>query len=143
MIQLFCSMILKIAVGIIFLFYNLFDSLAQSNKSILANVDIQIEATAAINKMYNFEFKEAEKEFNWLVQEYSDHPLPVFLKGLSLWWKIDSYSGISDISKTDSLDKLDKKFINIMDKAISLSQNIYEKGNKIDGAFFFSSILRF
>lgn len=139
MIQLFCSMILKIAVGIIFLFYNLFDSLAQSNKSILANVDIQIEATAAINKMYNFEFKEAEKEFNWLVQEYSDHPLPVFLKGLSLWWKIDSYSGISDISKTDSLDKLDKKFINIMDKAISLSQNIYEKGNKIDGAFFLAA----
>ena len=139
MIQLFCSMILKIAVGIIFLFYNLFDSLAQSNKSILANVDIQIEATAAINKMYNFEFKEAEKEFNWLVQEYSDHPLPVFLKGLSLWWKIDSYSGISDISKTDSLDKLDKKFINIMDKAISLSQNTYEKGNKIDGAFFLAA----
>lgn len=143
MIQLFCSMILKIAVGIIFLFYNLFDSLAQSNKSILANVDIQIEATAAINKMYNFEFKEAEKEFNWLVQEYSDHPLPVFLKGLSLWWKIDSYSGISDISKTDSLDKLDKKFINIMDKAISLSQNIYEKGNKIDGAFFLAATYGF
>ena len=91
--------------------------------------------------MYNFEFKEAEKEFNWLVQEYGDHPLPVFLKGLSLWWKIDSYSGISDLSKTDSLDRLDENFIKIMDKAISLSQNIYEKGNKIDGAFF-SGLIR-
>tara|TARA_Y100001958_G_C21245635_1_gene575444 strand:- start:4594 stop:5772 length:1179 start_codon:yes stop_codon:yes gene_type:complete len=132
-------MIFKIAVGIVFLFFTLFDSVAQSNKSILTNVDIQIEATAAINKMYNFEFKEAEKEFNWLVQEYGDHPLPVFLKGLSLWWKIDSYSGISDLSKTDSLDRLDEKFIKIMDKAISLSQNIYEKGNKIDGAFFLAA----
>ena len=139
MIQLFCLMIFKIAVGIVFLFFTLFDSVAQSNKSILTNVDIQIEATAAINKMYNFEFKEAEKEFNWLVQEYGDHPLPVFLKGLSLWWKIDSYSGISDLSKTDSLDRLDEKFIKIMDKAISLSQNIYEKGNKIDGAFFLAA----
>tara|TARA_B000000475_G_scaffold145832_1_gene117372 strand:- start:1065 stop:2243 length:1179 start_codon:yes stop_codon:yes gene_type:complete len=132
-------MIFKIAVGIVFLFFTLFDSVAQSNKSILTNVDIQIEATAAINKMYNFEFKEAEKEFNWLVQEYGDHPLPVFLKGLSLWWKIDSYSGISDLSKTDSLDRLDENFIKIMDKAISLSQNIYEKGNKIDGAFFLAA----
>ena len=139
MIQLFCLMIFKIAVGIVFLFFTLFDSVAQSNKSILTNVDIQIEATAAINKMYNFEFKEAEKEFNWLVQEYGDHPLPVFLKGLSLWWKIDSYSGISDLSKTDSLDRLDENFIKIMDKAISLSQNIYEKGNKIDGAFFLAA----
>ncbi len=139
MIQLFCLMIFKIAVGIVFLFFSLFDSVAQSNKSILTNVDIQIEATAAINKMYNFEFKDAEKEFNWLVQEYGDHPLPVFLKGLSLWWKIDSYSGISDLSKADSLDRLDEKFIQIMDKAISLSQNIYEKGNKIDGAFFLAA----
>ena len=139
MIQLFCLMIFKIAVGIVFLFFTLFDSVAQTNKSILTNVDIQIEATAAINKMYNFEFKEAEKEFNWLVQEYGDHPLPVFLKGLSLWWKIDSYSGISDLSKTDSLDRLDENFIKIMDKAISLSQNIYEKGNKIDGAFFLAA----
>ena len=139
MIQLFCLMIFKIAVGIVFLFFSLFDSVAQSNKSILTNVDIQIEATAAINKMYNFEFKDAEKEFNWLVQEYGDHPLPVFLKGLSLWWKIDSYSGMSDLSKADSLDRLDEKFIQIMDKAISLSQNIYEKGNKIDGAFFLAA----
>ena len=119
--------------------FNLFDSISQDNNSILTNVDIQIEATAAINKMYNFEFEDAEKEFNWLVQEYGDHPLPVFLKGLSLWWKIDSYSGISDLSKTDSLDRLDENFIKIMDKAISLSQNIYEKGNKIDGAFFLAA----
>ena len=110
MIQLFCFMIFKIVIVIIILFYNSFVSASQDNKSILTNLDIQIEATAAINKMYNFEFLEADKEFNWLVQEYNDHPPPIFLKGLGLWWKIDSYSGISDLKKIDSLKSLDDKF---------------------------------
>ena len=120
MIQLFCFMIFKIVIVIIILFYNPFVSASQDNKSILTNLDIQIEATAAINKMYNFEFLEADKEFNWLVQEYNDHPLPIFLKGLGLWWKIDSYSGISDLKKIDSLKSLDDNFFRIMDKSILL-----------------------
>ena len=139
MIQLFCFMIFKIVIVIIILFYNPFVSASQDNKSILNNIDIQIEATAAINKMYNFEFLEADKEFNWLVQEYNDHPLPIFLKGLGLWWKIDSYSGISDLKKIDSLKSLDDKFLRIMDKSILLSKKIYDEGNKIDGAFFLAA----
>ena len=71
MIQLFCLMVFKIFLVIALMLFNLFDSISQDNNSILTNVDIQIEATAAINKMYNFEFEDAEKEFNWLVQEYS------------------------------------------------------------------------
>ena len=139
MIQLFCFMIFKIVIVIIILFYNPFVSASQDNKSILTNLDIQIEATAAINKMYNFEFLEADKEFNWLVQEYNDHPLPIFLKGLGLWWKIDSYSGISDLKKNDTVKSLDDKFLRIMDKSILLSKKIYEEGNKIDGAFFLAA----
>ena len=139
MIQLFCLMIFKIVIIIIILFSNTFISASQDNKSILINVDLQIEATAAINKMYNFEFHEAEKEFNWLVQEYKDHPLPVFLKGLGLWWKIDSYAGISDIKKIDSIKSLDDKFLKLMDQSILLSKNIYDNGNKIDGAFFLAA----
>ncbi len=139
MIQLFCLMIFKIVIIIIILFSNPFISASQDNKSILINVDLQIEATAAINKMYNFEFHEAEKEFNWLVQEYKDHPLPVFLKGLGLWWKIDSYAGISDIKKIDSIKSLDDKFLKLMDQSILLSKNIYDSGNKIDGAFFLAA----
>ena len=139
MIQLFCFMIFKIVIVIIILFYNPFVSASQDNKSILTNLDIQIEATAAINKMYNFEFLEADKEFNWLVQEYNDHPLPIFLKGLGLWWKIDSYSGISDLKKIDSVKSLDDKFLRIMDKSILLSKKIYDEGNKIDGAFFLAA----
>ena len=56
---------------------------------------------------------EADKEFNWLVQEYNDHPLPIFLKGLGLWWKIDSYSGISDLKKLTHLKVLDDIFLRL------------------------------
>ena len=34
--------------------------------SILKNIDLQIESTSSINKMYNYNFKDSEKEFKWL-----------------------------------------------------------------------------
>ena len=46
--------------------------------SILKKIDLQIESTSSINKMYNFQFDDAEKEFLWLSQEYKNHPLPFF-----------------------------------------------------------------
>lgn len=99
-------------------------------ESILSDIDIQIESTNAINKMYNFEFDEAEKEFKWLVDEYKNHPLPIFLLGLSSWWKIEA----------DSDNKiLDDKFLFLMDRSISFSKNIYKNGNKIDGSFFLAA----
>ena len=66
------------------------------------------------------------------MQEYKDHPLPSFLLGLSMWWKIDANSGkINAISKD-----LDNKFLIQMDVTIDRAQKIYERGSKIDGAFF-------
>ena len=64
MIQLFCLMVFKIFLVIALMLFNLFDSISQDNNSILTNVDIQIEATAAINKMYNFEFVTSGKITN-------------------------------------------------------------------------------
>ena len=107
--------------------------------SILKNIDIQIESTSSINKMYNFKFDDAEKEFFWLMQEYKDHPLPSFLLGLSMWWKIDANSGkINAISKD-----LDNKFLIQMDVTIDRAQKIYERGSKIDGAFFLAASYAF
>ncbi len=122
----------------IFFYFTCHLIFSQENKSILTDIDIQIESTAAINKMYNFEFNTSLKEFRWLEQEYKNHPLPIFLKGLSLWWKIDAYSGISDLLKIDSLKKIDSEFLEIMDNTISVSKEIYEN-NKIDAAFFLSA----
>ena len=55
---------------------------------LLENVKIQIEATEAINDMYNFKFDKAEMQFRWIRQRHPDHPLPYYLLGLSQWWKI-------------------------------------------------------
>ena len=129
MIQLFCLNIMNFIKIVFFYFFNIIFLYPQDTKSILTNLDIQIEATAAINKMYNFNFDEADKEFNWLVQEYKDHPLPIFLKGLSVWWKIDANSGLSDIKENKEIKKLDNIFLDYMDKSISLSKKIYDVAN--------------
>jgi tetratricopeptide (TPR) repeat protein len=107
--------------------------------SILTDIDIQIEATSAINKMYNYQFEEAEKEFRWLSSEYKNHPLPVFLLGLSSWWKIDAQSSKSYIGESQKENVLDKNFLNLMDESINLSKRIYNQGNKVDGAFFLAA----
>ena len=60
----------------------------RSKGMLLLTSEVQIEATTAINHMYNFKFYEAEKEFNYLKVKYPDHPLPEFLLGLMEWWKI-------------------------------------------------------
>ncbi len=107
--------------------------------SILKKIDLQIESTSSINKMYNFQFDDAEKEFLWLSQEYKNHPLPSFLLGLSMWWKIDASSG-----KAEKITKnLDNKFLEQMDKTIDKAYDIYKEGNKIDGAFFLAASFAF
>lgn len=107
--------------------------------SILKKIDLQIESTSSINKMYNFQFDDAEKEFFWLSQEYKNHPLPSFLLGLSMWWKIDASSG-----KAEKITKnLDNKFLAQMDKTIDKAYDIYKEGNKIDGAFFLAASFAF
>ena len=103
--------------------------------SILKNIDLQIESTSSINKMYNYNFKDSEKEFKWLAQEYYNHPLPSFLMGLSLWWQIDAQSG----KINGSPKKLDDKFLLNMDKTIDKANEIYNKGNIVDGAFFLAA----
>ena len=57
-------------------------------KPILLNMDVQIEATEAVNSIYNFDFIAADKEFRWLRYKYSKHPLPYFLLGFAEWWKL-------------------------------------------------------
>ena len=37
---------------------------------LLENIDIQLEATQAINDMYNFHFEKAERQFRWIKQKY-------------------------------------------------------------------------
>lgn len=134
---------LKKKYFIIYIFMNsLLNSIygnVKDTTSILTDIDIQIEATSAINKMYNYQFEEAEKEFRWLSSEYKNHPLPVFLLGLSSWWKIDAQSSKSYVGESQKENVLDKNFLNLMDESINLSKRIYNQGNKVDGAFFLAA----
>ena len=54
---------------------------------LITDITVQIEATQALNDLYNFKFEKAEQQFRWFKQKYSWHPLPYFLLGLSEWWK--------------------------------------------------------
>jgi hypothetical protein len=50
----------------------------RSKGMLLLTTEVQIEATTAINHMYNFKFYEAEREFNYLKIKHPNHPLPDF-----------------------------------------------------------------
>ena len=106
-------------------------NLLSKEHMLLANTRIQIEATEAVNNMYNFKFDKAELQFKWLKSKYEWHPIPYFLLGLSQWWKI-----MPDIDNED----YDNKFIGYMDTAIEKAEYLYGNGgNKIEAAFFMSA----
>ena len=102
---------------------------------VIQNPGVQIEATEAINKMYNFKFAEADKDFRWLQYRYPRHPMPYFLMGLAEWWKI--------VPNTEN-DAYDDRCLALMDSSIVLAQRLYDaQDNKIEPAFFLSAAYAF
>lgn len=102
---------------------------------VLKNPSVQIEATEAINLLYNFKFAEADTEFRWLKYRYPKHPMPHFLMGLSEWWKI--------VPNTD-VETYDKAFLAAMDSTIDLAEEMYEnEKNKVEPAFFLAAAYAF
>ena len=99
---------------------------------LLSDMQVQIEATEAVNNMYNFKFKKAEQQFRWLKQKYAWHPLPYFLLGLSEWWKIMPNIGNK---------QHDDKFLAYMDSTISIAERLYKNNEdrKIESAFFLAA----
>lgn len=98
------------------------------NKPLLLDMNVQIEATQAVNDMYNFKFAKAEQQFRWLKQKYGTHPLPYFLLGLSEWWKI-----VPNVEVT----RYDQKFLAYMDTAIYYAEKMYEQDEEDPEAAFF------
>jgi tetratricopeptide (TPR) repeat protein len=104
-------------------------------RMLLSDIQVQVEATEAINDMYNFKFEKAEKKFQWLKERYEWHPLPYFLLGLSEWWKI---------MPNTANKEYDKKFLAYMDSTIMISERLYKKeATKIEAAFFLSAAYGF
>ena len=103
---------------------------------LITDITIQIEATQALNDLYNFKFEKAEQQFRWFKQKYAWHPLPYFLLGLSEWWKI------MPNTKSTAHDEL---FLSYMDSTIMVAENLHEKypEYKIEAAFFLSAAYGF
>ncbi|AZQ63176.1 tol-pal system protein YbgF [Flammeovirga pectinis] len=94
---------------------------------LMTNLTVQLEITSGIDAMYNFEFKVAEGQFNWLKHHYPEHPLPYFLLGLNQWWKI-----VPNLEKTD----YDKEFFSYMDSAIYYADKMHKEDKTNQEAVF-------
>jgi tetratricopeptide (TPR) repeat protein len=101
------------------------------SKMLLLDTNMQIEATQAVNDMYNFRFAEAEMKFKWIKRQHPEHPLPYFLLGLSQWWKI--------VPNID-VQTYDNSFLAYMDTSITLAERMYDRDEKnIEAAFFLAA----
>lgn len=106
-----------------------FGQSVDSASSLLLNPMIQVEATEAINSMYNFEFRKSKSHFEYLKYRFPAHPLPYLLIGLNYWWRIvPNYK----------IEKWDDEFIAYMDTTVYLAKRL-RKENKIEGAFFLAA----
>lgn len=106
----------------------------RSKGMLLLTSEVQIEATQAINQMYNFKFPEAEREFNYLKVKYPNHPLPDFLLGLMQWWKIVPNTGN---------EVFDDRLVDYMDKSIAKAEKIWDETENPEAAFFMAAAYGF
>ncbi|MFC0185623.1 Tetratricopeptide repeat-containing protein [Pseudarcicella hirudinis] len=106
----------------------------RSKGMLLLTSEVQIEATNAINHMYNFKFYDAEREFNYLKVKYPDHPLPEFLLGLMEWWKI--------VPNTENV-LYDERCLDYMDKSIQKAEKIWDDTENPEAAFFMAAAYAF
>jgi len=100
-------------------------------KYLLMDKKLQLDATKAVNSMYNFKFDVADAEFQWMRYKYPSHPLPTFLMGLEEWWKIQP-----NIDDT----QYDERFLAYMDTSIILAEELKRKDKQsIEAAFFLAA----
>ena len=102
----------------------------QQKQPLLLDMNMQIEATQAVNDMYNFKFARAERQFRWIKQAHPNHPLPYFLLGLSQWWKI-----VPNPHET----KYDDRCVAYMDTATVLAEIMLDQDEEDPEAAFFLS----
>ena len=105
-----------------------------STYSLLSNPFVQMEATQAINDMYNFKFERSMSHFRYLQNEYGWHPLPYFLMGLNYFWRI-----LPNFNN----EQYDETFYAYMDTSLVLAERLYKDYNKVEGAFFMAATYAF
>ncbi len=102
---------------------------------LLNNPAIRIQATEAVNMMYNFDFDESHKRFIWIKNDYPNHPMGYFLLGLSEWWKI-----IPDVNN----NSYDQNFLAYMDTTIGMAKAMGDKKSEnVEKVFFLAAAWAF
>ncbi len=107
----------------------------RADSMLLLSPLVQMEATAAVNDMYNFKFDRAANQFRWFQEKFPEHPLPEFLLGLNEWWKI---------MPNFSNEQHDDDFYRFMDASIAKAKTMYKVDKEnIEAAFFLSAAYGF
>ena len=104
-----------------------------STKYLLLDMALQLQITDAIDDMYNFDFRKAEVEFNWMRYNYPEHPLPYFLFGISTWWQM--------MPNLDKETPLGDEFLAYMDQAIEKAENMLDVNeDNMEAEFFLAEV---
>lgn len=129
---------MRYIVAFLFLFtstYTFGINQTDSTKLLLEDTGVQIDATAAINAMYNFDFDESARLYRELRFRYPKHPLSLFLSGLNLWWMI-----MPDEEQT----KYDDQFMYYMDTTIAAAMPMLDnEDTRIEASFFLAAAYGF
>ena len=105
-------------------------------KYLLLDFAMQVEITDAIDDMYNFNFRSAEVEFNWMKFNHPEHPLPYFLYGISTWWQM-----MPNLEKENGLGE---EFLAYMDSTITKAKVMYKADeSNMEAAFFLAGAYGF
>lgn len=103
---------------------------------LLLDPDIRTELDGAVRNLYNFKFDRAEKQFRSLRRRYPAHPLPYFLLGLSLWWRMAPYP-VSDT-------RYDRPYYAYLDTAETKARQLYRAdAHHYEACFFLSAAYGF
>ncbi len=106
--------------------------LASDTMQLMQSEDLQIEATEALNNMYNFKFDLAEAKFQEIQNRYPEHPLAYYIIGLSNWWKMMPYGEDDPRIKAH-----EPAFDKYMDLSIAKAEKLLSKNeNNIEAIFF-------
>ena len=98
---------------------------------LLLDPDIRQELGGAVANLYNFKFDRAERQFRSLRRRYPHHPMPYFLLGLNVWWKM------MPSNFTDT--KYDRLFLAYMDTTVAQAKRRYDADDHDYEACFFLS----
>ena len=84
----------------------------------LTDPDFDVHAKQGIDHVYNLEFDQAEKEFQYLISTHPNHPAGYFFLAMVDWWRI-----LLDIDNESLDDRFLAKLDVVIDKCDSILNN--------------------